>query len=310
LLNIATFSCLRKMIGAALIFASFLACAELSQHESEVFNNEPPVIKNLLRQAALLERGEPSVENDWQAARLYCAASRFGSAEGQFRLGMLYAAGKGVPVDGELAAAMFVIASQQGHHAAQQMLNTVKLKALDLPPCVTAEVEPEKAPPMVPPVVEIDRYVANLPADKRWLLDLVATISGWYKVDPKLVLSIISVESNFAVGAQSAKQAQGLMQLIPETAERFNVKNAFNASQNIRGGVAYLRWLLAYFEGDVALAVAAYNAGEGAVNKYEGIPPFAETRRYVKEVQQRYPIKYHPFDVKITEPSPVIKRRG
>jgi soluble lytic murein transglycosylase-like protein len=215
-------------------------------------------------------------------------------------------------VDSGWATAMFVTASQQGHHAAQQMLETLKMKALNLPPCVISGIEPEKAPVAVTAAAtaEIDQYVANLPANKRWLLDLVATISSWYKVDPKLVLSIISVESDFAVGAQSAKEAQGLMQLIPETAERFNVKNAFNASQNIKGGVAYLRWLLAYFEGDVALAVAAYNAGEGAVNKYKGIPPFPETRQYVKKVQQRYPLKYHPFEVQITEPSPVIKRRG
>jgi len=149
-----------------------------------------------------------------------------------------------------------------------------------------------------------------LPENKRWILHLVDTISAWYKVDAKLVLSIISVESGFTQSAYSNKQAQGLMQLIPDTAERFNVKNAFNASQNIKGGVAYLRWLLAYFKGDVALAVAAYNAGEGAVNKYNGIPPFPETRQYVKKVQARYPIKNHVFDGAIVEPSPIFKRKG
>ena len=100
----------------------------------------------------------------------------------------------------------------------------------------------------------------------------------------------------------------GLMQLIPDTAERFNVNNAYNATQNIRGGLAYLRWLLAYFEGDVKLAVAAYNAGEGAVNRYKGVPPYAETRQYVKRVMQLYPHPKHPFDGKITDPSPILKR--
>ncbi|MDD2833475.1 MAG: lytic transglycosylase domain-containing protein, partial [Methylotenera sp.] len=197
MLNRLIFSGLRKMMGAVLIFAAPFACAELSQYELEVFNNEPPVIKDLLQQATQLERGEPSAENDWQAAKLYCVAARYGSAEGQFRLGMLYAAGRGVPVDADLATAMFVTASQQGHHAAQQMLETLKLKALNLPPCVISEIEPEKAQVAVTAVAtaEIDQYVANLPANKRWLLDLVATISSWYKVDPKLVLSIISVES-------------------------------------------------------------------------------------------------------------------
>lgn len=289
--------------------AAGYARAEFSQHEQEAFNNEPPIIRDLLERAALAERDAQNPEGDWQAAKLYCEASRHGSAEGQYRLGMLYAVGNGVPINRDLAAAMFATASMQGHFESQKMLEKVELGLLDLPPCVVQEVDPEKAPLEMPVLAttEIDRYMASLPQDKRWVLRLVDTIAAWYKVDPKLVLSIISVESNFAAAAQSNKQAQGLMQLIPDTAERFNVRNAFDASQNIKGGVAYLRWLLAYFEGDVALAVAAYNAGEGAVNKYKGIPPYAETRQYVKKVQARYPIKNHPFDVRITGPSPMFK---
>ena len=294
---------------AALILVASLAHAEFSDQELETFNNEPPMIRALLERAVLAERDEQNVDGDWQAAKLYCAASRHGSAEGQYRLGMLYAVGNGVPINRDMAAAMFATASMQGHQESQKMLETVELGLLDLPACVLAEVDPEKAPPEIAVLntAEIDGYIANLPKNKRWVLRLVDTIAAWYKVDPKLVLTIISVESNFAVAAQSNKQAQGLMQLIPDTAERFNVKNAFDASQNIKGGVAYLRWLLAYFEGDVALAVAAYNAGEGTVNKYKGIPPFAETRQYVKKVQARYPVKNHPFDVKITGPSPMLR---
>jgi soluble lytic murein transglycosylase-like protein len=74
------------------------------------------------------------------------------------------------------------------------------------------------------------------------------------------------------------------MQLIPDTARRFGVRNLLDPAQNIRGGMAYLRWLLAYFEGDVSLALAAYNAGEGAVDRYLGVPPFAETRNYVLKI--------------------------
>ena len=290
--------------------ANYIAPDEIASQELSTLENEPPFTRDLIERATQLERDDHNLEGDWQAAKLYCEASRNGSAEGQYRLGMLYAAGQGVPKNQDLAAALFNTASMQGHYAAQRMLETVPFHTHDLPSCVLADVAPEKAifQGLLTGEAEIDRYIASLPKNKRWVLALVDTIATWYKVDPKLVLSIISVESNFANLAQSNKQAQGLMQLIPATAERFNVKNAFDASQNIKGGVAYLRWLLAYFQGDVALAVAAYNAGEGAVNKYKGIPPYAETTQYVKKVQARYPLKTHPYDANITEPSPVLKR--
>ncbi len=103
-------------------------------------------------------------------------------------------------------------------------------------------------------------------------------------VSPAMVLAVIAVESAGRPDAVSAAGAQGLMQLIPATAERFGVADPFAPEQNIAGGVAYLDWLLAEFEGDPLLALAGYNAGEGAVRRNGGVPPFAETRDYVPKV--------------------------
>jgi len=111
---------------------------------------------------------------------------------------------------------------------------------------------------------------------------LMATVGT--SVSPALALAVISVESAGRVDAVSRAGAQGLMQLIPATAERFDVADAFDPRQNIRGGVTYLNWLLAEFDRDVVLALAGYNAGEGAVRRNNGVPPFAETRDYVPRV--------------------------
>jgi len=104
------------------------------------------------------------------------------------------------------------------------------------------------------------------------------------RVSPALVLAVIAVESSGRVGAVSGAGAAGLMQLMPATAERFGVTDRLVAAENIRGGVAYLDWLMGHFEGDPILALAGYNAGEGSVRDNGGVPPFAETRAYVPKV--------------------------
>jgi hypothetical protein len=119
----------------------------------------------------------------------------------------------------------------------------------------------------------------------------ISSASKRYGVDEAVVRAIIHAESAFNPRALSRVGAQGLMQLMPDTARRFGVSNAFDAGQNIRGGVQYLAWLLKRFNGNVSLAAAGYNAGEGAVDRYKGVPPYAETRRYVERVAtlaQRY----------------------
>jgi transglycosylase-like protein with SLT domain/uncharacterized protein DUF4124 len=104
-------------------------------------------------------------------------------------------------------------------------------------------------------------------------------------VSTDLIRAVIQVESEFDPLARSSKGAQGLMQLMPDTARRLGVANAFDARQNIFGGVRYLRQLLDMFQGDVALATAGYNAGENAVVRYKGVPPYRETRGYVQKIQ-------------------------
>ena len=103
-------------------------------------------------------------------------------------------------------------------------------------------------------------------------------------ISPALALAVIAVESSGRAEAVSRAGAQGLMQLIPATASRFGVANSFDPVENIRGGVAYLDWLMTEFDRDIVLALAGYNAGEGAVRRNNGVPPFAETRDYVPRV--------------------------
>ncbi len=151
----------------------------------------------------------------------------------------------------------------------------------------------------LPPAPSRAKFSPATPASARYK-KIVKSVALRHHVDPKLVQAVIRVESDYHKNAVSSKGAQGLMQLIPATAERFGVTNPFNARQNIEGGTTYLHYLLTLFHGNVRLALAAYNAGENAVLESGGIPPYQETRRYVHKVTALY----HPGRLSALKPSP------
>ena len=130
-----------------------------------------------------------------------------------------------------------------------------------------------------------DHLVAVPEAD---LEPLIARHSGAQSLDPKLVKAVIQAESGYNVRALSNKGAVGLMQLMPDTASLLNVRNPYDPDENIQGGTRYLRKMLDRFAGRIEYAIAAYNAGPGAVERHGGIPPFAETREYVRRVLSLY----------------------
>lgn len=127
-----------------------------------------------------------------------------------------------------------------------------------------------------------------VPVPSADLEPLIQRQSDNQNLDPKLVKAVIQVESGYNHKALSNKGAMGLMQLMPDTASLFNVRNAFDPEENLRAGTRYLRQLLDRFAGRVELALAGYNAGPGAVEKHKGVPPYAETRDYVKQVMMLY----------------------
>jgi len=129
------------------------------------------------------------------------------------------------------------------------------------------------------PVMTIDRDGAE---------KLVREAAERHNVDPALVRAVIETESNWNPAAYSRKGAAGLMQLIPTTAHRYGANDVFNPQQNIDAGVRHLKWLLERYNGNLDLALAAYNAGEGAVDRAHGIPAYKETRNYVQKVQDAY----------------------
>jgi soluble lytic murein transglycosylase-like protein len=136
---------------------------------------------------------------------------------------------------------------------------------------------------------------ADIPSSGDSALDWIIFRAGEREgVDPRFIHAVIWQESRYKIEAVSHAGAQGLMQLMPATAKRFGCADPNNMEQNVAAGTKYLAWLLKRFNGDVKLALAGYNAGEGAVDKYHGVPPYDETQNYVKKISDDYGKTYHP----------------
>jgi hypothetical protein len=258
--------------------------------------------ETVIARAVAYEHGEGVPQDRLKAAVLYCEAARDGDAEARFSLGWMYANGRGVPHDEGIAAALFSLAAEQGHAAARQALQFVRAEASVLPDCM----RPEE--PAVAPAPEPADPFADLPPDKQKIAAVVNALAPAYAVAPRLALAVISLESNFDPQARSPKDARGLMQLVPDTAARFRVKNVFDVRDNVRGGLSYLRWLLSYYRGRVALAAAAYNAGEAVVDRYRGVPPYPETQSYVQRVLSLFGKDEHPYEAGLAAPPSFIGR--
>lgn len=224
------------------------------------------------------------------ALSLYCRAARQDYADAALMAGRMHMAGVGgVNKDAELGRAWLRKAAALGSEQAERLVGSVSGNV--------------KTPDRCEPPNLRWGIIRKPPAEIRAMVQKMAPTYG---LDPDLVLAVIAVESGYRVDVVSNKNAQGLMQLIPETAERFGVTNPFDAEQNLRGGMKYLRWLLAYFDGNVTHALAGYNAGEGAVLQYKGIPPYRETQDYVVKIRSIYAQTYHPFNRGIVQSAGLV----
>ena len=257
-----------------LLIAGLLSLSSVWVGALEVEQN-PDVIR---KTAAAYEHGRGVRKNYEQAFNLYCKAALMGDAEAAYNLGFMYFNGRGLPRDLSLAMHWFKQGAERGDIYAKRMALRLRgVRASQDPAC-----HPE---PELKLVADPNRQIIE-----KW----VVKIAPEYGIDPDLVLAVIQAESAFNPSAVSNKNAQGLMQLIPATAERFGVKDSWNPIQNIKGGTAYLHWLMRHFQGNVEWVLAAYNAGEGAVERYQGVPPYQETRHYVKRILAHYQKTTHP----------------
>ncbi len=248
-----------------------MGCAQTSEIEA-------PRAAAALEQGLAAELGVGLRRNARLAIRLYCDAAIMGSAEGFFRVGRVLARGPVHLRNPALANAYLAQAMQLGHHAAMAYFDeSVPFAPLD-GDCSKLEAGAVTEP------FDLDGYLSALSPAKRRIAELIRRHAARYGIDVRIALAVALAESNLNAEAVSPKNAQGVMQLIPDTQERFGVTRPFDPESNIKGGLAYLKWLKARYDGDWALIAAAYNAGEGAVERHGGVPPYRETQAYVRRV--------------------------
>ena len=279
-------------------------------------------VEGLFQLALGLEHGDGAPRDPSSAAALYCQAARDGHVRAQYNLGWMYANGRGVQRDDGIAKFFFKLAAASGDETSARMSQRISTPAAESPACMRppelASAQPSPRQETLPVVrakpnahesieAATPQTPEFVPAEKQWVVTLVRRQAPRFGIAPELALAVIAVESNFDPMARSPKNAMGLMQLIPDTATRFRVLNPWDPLDSVRGGMAYLRWLLAYYQGNVELALAAYNAGEGAVDRFAGIPPFLETRDYVRRILALYPKRTHPYDPAVTGPSIMMR---
>jgi len=238
----------------------------------------PQTVAGMRGLALQYEHGEGLTQDYSRARDLYCKAASLGDPNSALDLAWMYLNGRGVARDDAKAAWWLHRAADRGISQAENLLRTLG----NVTPsadrrCATDVIFSTARPPSAPVNIRT----------------IVQDVASKMKLDPGFITAVIAAESAFDARAVSRRGAQGLMQLMPETATRFGVRDPFNPAENIRGGASYLRWLLEHFGGDVSLALAAYNAGEAAVGFYGGVPPFPETLDYVERVQRFYAYSGH-----------------
>jgi TPR repeat protein len=220
------------------------------------------------------ENGIGVPRDNGRVFEFYCDADRLGHAGATFNIGWLYAQGQIVKRDVEQATAWLRRAELRGHPQAAALLSELPEAKVVQPLCPTESEEADAAAQ-----VEL----------KTEVVQVVRTMAPFYGIDPELALAVVRVESSFRANAVSPKKARGLMQLRPATAARFGAHNTADMISNLHGGLSYLRFLLDRFDGDVRLALAGYNAGENAVTRHGGVPPYAETEEYLRKLAVLYP---------------------